>query len=155
MLEPGQPAPDFTLDDHRGDSVTLSELRGSPVVVYFYPKSDTPGCTTQACAIRDQWSEFEQAGARVLGISPDPVEDQTAFVEKYDLPHTILADPDRTVIEAWGAWGERNMYGRRFMGVIRSTVLVDAAGDVARVWPRVQPKQHADQVLAAIAELNG
>ncbi|MEX2328881.1 MAG: thioredoxin-dependent thiol peroxidase [Nitriliruptoraceae bacterium] len=155
MLEHGQQAPDFTLDDHAGGSVTLSRLRGSPVVVYFYPKSDTPGCTTQACGIRDQWSAFERAGARVLGISPDSVADQAAFVGRYDLPHTILADPDRTVIEPWGAWGERSMYGRTFMGVLRSTVLVDADGNVAQVWPKVQPRQHADEVLAAITELSG
>jgi thioredoxin-dependent peroxiredoxin len=153
MLEPGQQAPDFTLPDQDGNEVALSSLRGSPVVVYFYPKDDTPGCTTQACGIRDQWSEFEQAGAVVLGVSPDTPESHTAFREKYDLPHTLLADPEKRVMEPWGAWGKKNMYGKETVGVIRSTVLVDAEGRVAKVWKRVQTKQHADQVLKALADL--
>ena len=154
MLEPGQQAPDFTLPDQDGNAVTLSELRGRPVVVYFYPKDDTPGCTTQACGIRDQWSQFEDAGAVVLGISPDDVDSHHRFAAKHDLPHTLLADPDRTVMEPWGAWGTKNMYGRETVGVIRSTVLVDAEGRVAKVWKRVQAKKHADQVLAALADLS-
>lgn len=154
MLEVGTAAPDFTLADQNGDTVTLSTFLGQPVVVYFYPKSDTPGCTTQACAIRDQWAEFQDAGAVVLGISPDDVTAQAKFVDKYDLPHTILADPDRQAIEPYGAWGERKMYGKSFMGVIRSTVLVDRAGTVAAVWPNVKPKEHADLVLEAIRSLD-
>jgi thioredoxin-dependent peroxiredoxin len=153
MLEPGQQAPDFTLPDQDGEDVTLSALRGSPVVVYFYPKDDTPGCTTQACGIRDQWSEFEEAGAVVLGISPDGVDSHAAFRAKHDLPHTLLADPDKRVMEPWGAWGTKNMYGKETVGVIRSTVLVDADGEVAKVWKRVQTKKHADQVLRALADL--
>ena len=153
MLEPGDTAPDFTLPDQDGRDVTLSELRGQPVVVYFYPKDDTPGCTTQACGIRDQWAEFQQAGAVVLGISPDDVASHERFAAKHDLPHTLLADPDREVMEPWGAWGTKNMYGRETVGVIRSTVLLDAEGRVAKVWKRVQTKKHADQVLAAIGEL--
>jgi thioredoxin-dependent peroxiredoxin len=153
MLEPGQEAPDFTLPDQDGSEVTLSSLRGAPVVVYFYPKDDTPGCTTQACGIRDQWAEFEEAGATVLGISPDEVERHAAFRDKYDLPHTLLADPDKQVMEPWGAWGTKNLYGRETVGVIRSTVLVDAEGRVAKVWKRVQAKKHADQVLKALADL--
>lgn len=153
MLEPGDAAPDFTLPDQDGNDVTLSGLRGRPVVVYFYPKDDTPGCTTQACGIRDQWSEFEQAGAVVLGVSPDDTASHAAFRERYDLPHTLLADPDRRVMEPWGAWGTKNMYGRETVGVIRSTVLVDAEGRVAKVWKRVQTEKHAEQVLKALADL--
>jgi thioredoxin-dependent peroxiredoxin len=154
VLEAGQPAPDFTLPDQDGDGVSLSDFRGAPVVVYFYPKDDTPGCTTQACGIRDQWAEFEAAGAVVLGISPDDSGSHAAFREKYDLPHTLLADPDKEVMEPWGAWGTKMMYGKETVGVIRSTVLVDAQGTVAKVWKRVQAKKHADQVLKALADLD-
>lgn len=153
MLEVGQKAPDFTLLDQDGEEVTLSALAGRPVVVYFYPRSDTPGCTTQACGIRDTWSRFEAAGAAVLGISPDDVDAQASFVAKYDLPHTILADPEHEVIETYGAWGERVNYGKRYLGVIRSTVLVDADGNVAAVWPKVSPADHAEKVLQAIESL--
>jgi peroxiredoxin Q/BCP len=155
MLEVGQPAPAFTLRDQHGEEVSLAALRGSPVVVYFYPKDDTPGCTTQACAIRDQWAEFEQAGAVVLGVSPDDVDSHARFADRYDLPHRLLADPDRDVIRAYGAWGTKKMYGKEFEGVIRSTVLVGPDGEVAAVWPKVQPKRHADQVLAALRDLQG
>ncbi|MFA9444101.1 thioredoxin-dependent thiol peroxidase [Egicoccus sp. AB-alg6-2] len=153
MLEAGQPAPDFTLPDQDGNDVSLSQFRGQPVVVYFYPRDNTPGCTTQACDIRDQWAEFEAAGAAVLGISPDPVESHAKFRGKYDLPHTLLADPDKTVMEPWGAWGEKTLYGKKSVGVIRSTVLVDGDGNVAKVWKRVQAKKHAEQVLAALDTL--
>jgi len=153
VLEPGQDAPDFTLPDQDGNEVTLSALRGRPVVVYFYPKDDTPGCTTQACDIRDQWTEFEAAGAVVLGISPDTVESHDRFRAKHELPHTLLADPDKQVMEPWGAWGEKTLYGKKTVGVIRSTVLVDADGQVAKVWKRVQAKKHAEQVLKALADL--
>lgn len=154
MLDVGQPAPAFTLPDQNGTAVALLDLRGAPVVVYFYPKDDTPGCTTQACAVRDQWQEFEEAGATVLGISPDDVDSHARFAAKYDLPHRLLADPDREAIDAYGAWGVKKMYGREYDGVIRSTVLIDAAGNVAEVWPKVQPKAHADKVLQAIAALD-
>ncbi len=153
MLEVGQQAPDFTLQSHDGTPVTLSALRGRPVVVYFYPKSDTPGCTTQACGIRDHWDEFRAAGAAVLGISPDPVARQAKFVDKYDLPHIILADPDREALEAYGAWGERRRQGKTSHGVIRSTVLVDPDGNVAAVWPKVKPAEHTNDVLEAIRAL--
>jgi thioredoxin-dependent peroxiredoxin len=153
MLEVGQPAPSFTLSDQDGEEVSLDGLRGAPVVIYFYPKDDTPGCTTQACAIRDQWAEFEEAGAVVLGVSPDDVESHKRFAGKYDLPHRLLADPDREAIDAYGAWGLKKMYGKEYEGVIRSTVLVGPDGQVAAVWPKVRPKDHADKVLAAIADL--
>lgn len=153
MIEAGQPAPTFTLPDQDGREVALEDLRGRPVVIYFYPKDDTPGCTTQACGIRDQWAEFEAAGAAVLGISPDTVDSHAAFAGKYDLPHTLLADPEREVLTAYGAWGEKVLYGKTTVGVIRSTFLVDAEGTVAKVWKRVQTKTHADRVLQAIADL--
>jgi len=153
MLEVSDTAPDFTLPDQDGTEVTLSELTGSPVLVYFYPRDDTSGCTTQACGIRDQWSEFEEAGAVVLGISPDPVDSHASFATKHDLPHRLLADPDRVAIEAYGAWGLKKMYGREYEGVIRSSVLVGPDGRIAAVWPKVQPKAHADTVLRAIRAL--
>jgi thioredoxin-dependent peroxiredoxin len=155
VLEVGQPAPTFTLPDQDGNELALEDLRGKPVVVYFYPKDDTPGCTTQACAIRDQWAEFEAAGAVVVGISPDDVDSHARFAAKHDLPHRLLADPERTAIDAYGAWGTKKMYGKEYEGVIRSTVLVGPDGEVAAVWPKVAPKQHADQVLEAIRDLAG
>lgn len=153
MIDEGEQAPDFTLPDADGEPVTLSELRGQPVVIYFYPRDDTSGCTTQACGIRDAWAEFEEADAVVLGISPDGVDSHARFREKYDLPHTLLADPERRVIDAYGAWGTRRMYGKEYEGVIRSTFLVDRDGIVAARWPKVRPKEHAQQVLGALAAL--
>ena len=153
MLEVGTDAPDFTLPDQDGTEVQLSALRGQPVLVYFYPRDDTSGCTTQACGIRDQWSEFEAAGAAVLGISPDPVDSHARFATKHELPHRLLADPDTEVIRSYGAWGTKSMYGKEYQGVIRSSVLVDAEGRVAAVWPKIQPKKHADAVLTAIGRL--
>lgn len=153
MIEAGQPAPTFTLPDQDGRPVSLEDLRGRPVVLYFYPKDDTPGCTTQACGIRDQWSQFEAAGAAVLGVSPDTVDSHAAFVGNHDLPHTLLADPEREVLEAYGAYGEKVRYGKTTVGVIRCTFLIDAEGEVAKVWKRVQTESHADQVLKALDEL--
>jgi thioredoxin-dependent peroxiredoxin len=153
VIEAGQPAPTFTLPDQDGRPVSLAELRGRPVVLYFYPKDDTPGCTTQACGIRDQWTEFEAAGAAVLGVSPDTVESHARFAGKHDLPHTLLADPEREVLEAYGAYGEKVLYGKTTVGVIRSTFLIDAEGTVAKVWKRVQTKSHAEQVLKALDDL--
>jgi peroxiredoxin Q/BCP len=153
MLEPGDRAPQFTLPDQDGNRVALKDLKGKPVVIYFYPRDFTSGCTTQACDIRDRWAEFEAAGAVVLGISPDTVESHAKFAGKHDLPHTLLADPDRTVLNKYGAWGEKNMYGKKMVGVIRSTTLVGPDGKVIKVWKRVQAKKHADQVLAALSEL--
>jgi peroxiredoxin Q/BCP len=153
VLEPGDKAPDFTLRDQNGDEVTLSELRGGTVVVYFYPRADTPGCTTQACGIRDRSDEYAAAGARVLGISPDEVEDIAKFAGKYELGFTLLADPDHKVAEEYGAWGEKSMYGKKYLGVLRSTFIVDPGGKVARVFPKVQPKKHDRLVLEALAAL--
>lgn len=152
-IEAGDVAPDFTLPDQDGKNVTLSDLRGSPVVIYFYPADDTPGCTTQACGIRDAWGDLQDAGAAVLGVSPDDVESHRAFADKYELPHRLLADVDKQVMTTYGAWGEKVLYGNRTIGVKRSSVLVDADGTVAKVWKRATPKTHADHVLTALASL--
>ncbi len=153
MLEPGDKAPDFTLRDQNGEEVTLSDLKGQTVVVYFYPRADTPGCTTQACGIRDRSDEYAEAGAKVIGISPDEVEEIAKFAGKFDLGFTLLADPDHAVAEKYGAWGEKSMYGKKYLGVLRNTYIVDAKGKVARVFPKVQPKKHDALVLKALGEL--
>jgi thioredoxin-dependent peroxiredoxin len=153
MLEAGAKAPLFTLKDQDGNKVALRDLKGSPVLLYFYPKDDTPGCTTQACGIRDQWSAFTDRGVVVLGISPDSVESHAAFQDKYGLPHTLLSDPKASVMTKYGAWGEKNMYGKKTVGVIRSSVLIDGDGKVVKHWKRVQAAKHADQALKAIDEL--
>ena len=154
MLAPGDKAPDFTLPDQNGEKVTLSKLKGETVVVYFYPRADTPGCTTQACGVRDRGGEYEAAGARVIGISPDEVPAIDKFAGKYDLDFTLLADADHAVAEKYGAWGEKSMYGKKYMGVQRATFIVDAKGKIAKVFPKVQPKKHDDLVLKALAELS-
>jgi peroxiredoxin Q/BCP len=150
MIQKGDPAPDFTLRSDADEDVTLSSLRGKPVVLYFYPKDDTPGCTAQACGIRDSYSEFEQAGAIVLGVSPDGVAKHVKFREKYDLPFTLLADPDHEVAERYGVWGEKKYMGRAYMGVSRTTFVIDAGGTVAKVFENVKPATHADDVLSAL-----
>ena len=151
MVEEGKPAPDFALASDSGERVKLSELRGQPVVLYFYPKDDTPGCTTQACGIRDAYSDFRERGAVVLGVSPDDEASHVQFKEKYSLPFTLLADPDHQVAEEYGVWKERNLYGKKSMGIERSTFVIDADGNVAKVMRRVNPDRHADEVLAALA----
>ena len=150
MPAEGDAAPDFTLTSDTGDDVTLSALRGNPVVLYFYPKDDTPGCTTQACAIRDQWADFQAAGATVLGISILDEASKAAFKDKYALPFTLLADPDHEVAEAYGTWVEKKNYGKTYMGLERSTFVIDADGTVTKVLRRVDPETHADKVLAAL-----
>ncbi|HYC82344.1 MAG TPA: thioredoxin-dependent thiol peroxidase [Solirubrobacterales bacterium] len=152
-LSEGDKAPDFTLRDQNGEKVKLSDLRGETVVVYFYPRADTPGCTTQACGVRDRSGDYAAAGARVIGISPDEVEAIAKFDDKYDLGFTLLADPDHKVAEKYGAWGEKSMYGKKYMGVLRNTYIVDAKGKIARVLPKVQPKKHDDLVLKALGDL--
>jgi thioredoxin-dependent peroxiredoxin len=151
MVEEGKPAPDFTLTSDGGEEVSLASLRGSPVVLYFYPKDDTPGCTTQACGIRDVYGEFERAGAVVLGVSPDEAESHASFKAKYGLPFTLLADPGHEVAAQYGVWGEKRNYGKTYMGIIRSTFVIDAEGKVAKVMRKVKPETHADDVLAALA----
>ncbi len=155
MLSQGDKAPDFTLPDQDGNPVSLADFSGRTVVLYFYPKADTPGCTTQACSIRDRGSEYTDAGAVVLGVSPDPVEAVKKFHAKQSLNFTLLADADNGVSETYGVWGERSMYGKTYMGVSRSTFIIAADGTVARVFPKVSPKTHDDVVLAALAELSG
>ena len=152
MVEPGSPAPPFALPNGDGDTVTLSELQGRKVVLYFYPEDDTPGCTTQACDLRDSWQAIQEAGAVVLGVSPDGPASHARFAQKFQLPFPLLADEDHAVAEAYGAWGEKSMYGKTYMGIIRSTVIIDGAGVVSHVFPRVKPKGHADKILAALNE---
>jgi peroxiredoxin Q/BCP len=153
MVEEGDSAPDFTLPDQNGNPVTLSELRGRPVVLYFYPKSDTPGCTTQACGIRDHRADYEQAGATVVGVSPDTVTAQKKFADKYNLDFTLLADENHEVAELYGVWGVKKLYGKSYMGVKRATFIIDPEGTIAHVIPKASPKTHDDVVLAALAEL--
>jgi thioredoxin-dependent peroxiredoxin len=153
MVEKGTEAPDFTLPDHNGNPVTLSELRGQPIVLYFYPKADTPGCTTQARGIRDHRADYERTGARVIGVSPDTVAAQKKFAEKYDLDFTLLADEDHSVAERYGVWGEKEMQGKTYMGVQRSTFVIDPEGVVASVIPKASPKTHDEVVLEALRDL--
>jgi peroxiredoxin Q/BCP len=151
MIEAGQAAPEFELQADTGETVKLSDFRGKPVVLYFYPKDATTGCTTQACGIRDAWSEFEARGAVVLGVSPDKVESHVKFRHDFELPFTLLADPEHTVSELYGVWQEKNRYGRTYMGIVRSTFVIDADGNVRKIMRNVQPAKHADDVLRALS----
>jgi peroxiredoxin Q/BCP len=151
MVEEGRPAPDFELSTDAGETVKLSDLRGKQVVLYFYPKDDTPGCTTQACGIRDAYGEFERAGAVVFGISPDDATSHEKFKQKYSLPFTLLADDDHKVAEEYGVWGEKKYMGRTYMGVDRSTFVIGEDGNVKKVMHKVKPDTHADDVLAVLA----
>jgi thioredoxin-dependent peroxiredoxin len=155
VLAAGDQAPDFTLPDQSGEPVTLSDLRGQTVVVYFYPRADTPGCTTQACGVRDHAADYDEIDARVIGISPDPVTAVRKFADKYDLGFTLLADEDHAVADAYGTWGEKSMYGKTYMGVQRATFIIDADGRIAKVFPKVSPKTHDDAVLEALGALAG
>ncbi len=149
-VEEGRPAPDFTLRSDAGEDVSLSDLRGRTVVLYFYPRDDTPGCTTQACGLRDVYGELEERGATVLGVSPDTEASHVKFKEKYGLPFTLLADPGHEVADLYGVWVEKTTYGKTSMGIKRSTFVIDADGNVARAMPGVKPDGHADKVLAAL-----
>ncbi len=149
-VEVGKPAPDFELESDAGERVRLSSLRGSPVVLYFYPKDDTPGCTLQASDIRDAWSDFEARGAVVLGVSPDSASSHERFRDKYELPFTLLADPDHEVAEQYGVWGEKEYAGKTYMGIDRSTFVIDPDGNVASVMRQVKPADHAEDVLAVL-----
>ena len=151
MVAEGKPAPDFALQSDAGETVKLSDLQGKQVVLYFYPKDATPGCTTQACGIRDVYGEFENAGAVVLGVSPDSEASHVKFKEKYGLPFTLLADTDHTVSEQYGVWGEKKYMGRTYMGVSRSTFVIAEDGTVKKAMLNVKPATHADEVLAALA----
>ncbi len=144
-VQVGDPAPEFTLLDHRGEPWALADHL--PAVLYFYPKDDTPGCTNQACDVRDHWADYSAHGVTVAGISPDSVDSHSQFVAKYDLPHALLSDPTREVIEAYGAWGERTRYGKTFEGVIRSSVVVDRDGTVAAVFDQIKPTEQSHKAL--------
>ena len=150
MVEEGAPAPDFELVSDAGERVSLSSLRGQPVVLYFYPRDDTPGCTKQACGIRDAYDDFRAAGAVVLGISPDTEASHARFKSKHALPFTLLADPDHEVAEQFGVWVEKQSYGKRSMGIERSTFVIDPAGNVAKIMRRVNPETHAAKVIEAL-----
>ena len=147
MLEEGTTAPDFTLMSDAGTEVSLSDYRGQKVVLYFYPKDDTPGCTTEACSFRDDHSDIVAVGAAVLGVSPDNLKSHDKFKSKYNLPFALLSDPDHQVAEKYGAWGEKKMYGKTYEGILRSTFIVDEEGKIAKVFPKVTPKDHSQEVL--------
>jgi peroxiredoxin Q/BCP len=150
VIEEGKPAPDFDLESDEGATVRLSELRGKPVVLYFYPKDDTPGCTKQACGFRDAYDEYRERGAVVLGVSPDDTSSHQKFKEKYQLPFTLLADPGHEVANRYGAWGERSFAGKKYMGIIRSTFVIDPEGKVARAMYGVNAERNPEEVLAAL-----
>jgi peroxiredoxin Q/BCP len=153
VLGEGDRAPAFGLPDQDGNEVKLSDLKGETVVLYFYPRADTPGCTTQACGVRDRGADYEMAGARVIGVSPDTVDSVKKFADKFDLDFTLLADADHAVAEKYGTWVEKSMYGKKYMGVQRATFIVGPDGRIARAFPKVSPKTHDDVVLKALAEL--
>jgi len=150
--ELGSPAPSFDRESDSGEHVTLDSLRGRPVVLYFYPKDDTPGCTRQACSIRDSWGEFGEAGVTLFGISPDTAESHVKFREKYTLPFPLLADPDHSMADDYGVWVEKTNYGKTYMGIVRSSYLIDPDGRIARAWPKVKADGHAAAVLEALEE---
>jgi thioredoxin-dependent peroxiredoxin len=151
VIAVGEQAPDFTLPDQHGDPVTLSDLRGQTVVLYFYPRADTPGCTTQACSVRDRRADYAEAGARVIGVSPDSVKAVAKFAGKHDLDFTLLADADHEVAGKYGTWTQKSMYGKKYWGVQRSTFIIDAQGNVVHVIEKASPKTHDDEVLKALA----
>jgi len=146
VIEEGKPAPDFELQSDTGETVRLSDFRGKPVVLYFYPKDDTPGCTTEACEFRDSYDTYRERGIEILGISPDDVASHEKFKSKYNLPFTLLADPERTVAEAYGVWGERTYAGKTYLGINRSTFVIDEDGNVARAMLGIKPAGHAAAV---------
>ena len=150
MLQPGEGAPAFSLSSESGTDVTLDGYRGKKVVLYFYPRDDTSGCTAEACGFRDNWEALTRAGAVVLGVSPDNVASHGKFKAKYDLPFPLLADPDHVVAEAYGVWGEKSMYGKKYQGILRTTFVIDERGVILKVFERVKPKEHAAEVLAVL-----
>jgi peroxiredoxin Q/BCP len=152
MLSPGSPAPAFSLPSDEGTTVALKDLKGRKVVLYFYPKDDTSGCTIEACEFRDSWAAVRRAGAVVLGVSPDGIASHQKFKRKHELPFTLLADEDHAVAEAYGVWGEKKMYGRKYHGILRTTFILDERGRVARVFNKVKPEGHAAEVLAALKD---
>jgi peroxiredoxin Q/BCP len=152
VLAPGSRAPAFRLPSDAGTPVALQDVAGRSVVLYFYPKDDTTGCTTEACGFRDSWRAVQATGAVVLGVSPDGVASHQKFKKKYELPFTLLADEDHAVAEAYGAWGEKSMYGRKYFGVLRTTFIIDPRGNIAQVFEKVKPRGHAAEVLASLSK---
>jgi peroxiredoxin Q/BCP len=150
VVEEGGPAPDFELTSDNGERVKLSDFRGRPVVLYYYPKDDTPGCTTQACGLRDEYAQFKERGAVILGVSPDDEASHVKFRDKYQLPFTLLADTDHSVAETYGVWGEKKFAGKKYMGINRSTFVIDADGKIAKAMRGVKPDTHAENVIAAL-----
>jgi thioredoxin-dependent peroxiredoxin len=153
MLEPGTPAPPFSLESDSGETVTLDSLKGRPAVIYFYPKDDTPGCTRQACSIRDSWSRFERIGVAVIGVSPQDQASHVRFKQKHDLPFPLLADTEHRMAEDYGVWVEKTNYGRTYMGIERSTFILDAEGRIAAIKRRVKPDEHTEWVLREVENL--
>ena len=153
MPAEGKKAPAFTLPSVSGGTVSLKDLKGKPVVLYFYPKDNTPGCTQEACDFRDNFARVQSKGAVVLGVSPDSVSSHEKFRSKYDLPFDLLSDEPHDMLEKYDVWKEKNMYGRKFMGVERTTILIDGDGVIRRIWPKVKVKGHVDEVLSALEEL--
>jgi peroxiredoxin Q/BCP len=150
MLQEGQPAPEFETRDGAGATVRLADLRGRPIVLYFYPKDDTPGCTKEACGFRDEYAALQASGALLLGISPDDEESHRKFAAKFNLPFPLLADPGAAIATAYGVWKEKNMYGRTYMGVERATFIIDPDGKIRKIFPKVKVDGHVAEVLAAL-----
>lgn len=149
-LKEGDAAPAFTASANGGQTVSLADFRGRPVILYFYPKDDTPGCTKEACAFRDAFADFTARGAVVLGVSADPVKSHDKFVQKFKLPFLLLADEDKRIVDAYGVWGEKTFMGRRYQGIHRVTFLIGGDGRIRKIWPKVKPDEHAAEVLAAL-----
>ena len=153
ILKEKTKAPDFSLVDEKGNTVSLADFKGKPVVLYFYPKDDTPGCTTEACSFRDDYSQYKEAGAVILGVSPDSEKSHAKFASKHQLPFTLLVDEDHKICEAYGVWGRKKFMGREYDGVFRTTFLIDKTGNIAKVFEGVKPAVHSEEVLQALAEL--
>ncbi|HWY30799.1 MAG TPA: thioredoxin-dependent thiol peroxidase [Candidatus Acidoferrum sp.] len=149
-LKEGDPAPQFSAVTTGGGKISLADYKGKNVILYFYPKDDTPGCTKEACAFRDYFADFKKQGAEVLGVSPDSVKSHDKFVEKFKLPFTLLSDEDKKIVEAYGVWGEKTFMGRKYLGVYRVTFLIGPDGRIKKIWPAVKPEEHAAEVLAAL-----
>jgi thioredoxin-dependent peroxiredoxin len=149
-LKEGDAAPKFTAATNGGGKISLAEYKGQNVILYFYPRDDTPGCTKEACAFRDLFADFKKAGAVILGVSPDPVKAHDKFVEKFKLPFPLLADEDKKIVNAYGVWGEKSFMGRKYLGTFRVTFLIGPDGRIKKIWPAVKPEEHAQEVLAAL-----